>query len=132
MAPRDRVATEETTEHQKFRTNKLTAVFVADGAVGDGTTLGDGHGDGVLDASLARGAGRHDGAQALGAAPDAPYLRAAAGRHLGLGFCVAAAHGASLSVILSAGTRHCPAPRAEASRACRGTSAEERCSTGRI
>jgi len=93
----------------------LTAAFVADGAVGDGAALGDGHGHGRLDAGLARGVGQHDGAQALGAAPDgAQQLGGTAAR----GFCVAAAHGASLSATWSTGTRpHSPAPCAVSSPA---------------
>ena len=61
----------------------LTAALVADGAVGYGAALGDGHGDGRLDAGLPRGVGQHDGAQALGASPDGAHLRAAARRHRG-------------------------------------------------
>jgi hypothetical protein len=61
----------------------LTAALVADGAAGDGAALGDGHGHGRLDAGLPRGVGQHDGAQALGDAPDGAHLRAAARRHRG-------------------------------------------------
>lgn len=65
------------------RRGALTAALVADGAVGDGAALGDGHGHGRLDAGLPRGVGQHDGAQALGDAPDGAHLRAAARRHRG-------------------------------------------------
>lgn len=60
-----------------------TAAFVADGAVGDGAALGDGHGHGGLHAGLPRRVGQHDGAEALGVAPDAAHLGAAARRHPG-------------------------------------------------
>ena len=73
----------------------ITSALVADGAVGEVASLGDGDGDLGLDAGALGGVGQHHGAQALGALlPDG-------------------AHGASLSAILSGGVApHSPAPSA--------------------
>jgi len=60
----------------------LTSALVADGAVGEVASLGDGDGDLGLDAGALGGVGQHHGAQALGALlPDGAHSAAAgAGR----------------------------------------------------